>query len=62
MAGIGKSMNSFSRSQELQGILPLSYERDMLNKDEIVYCVERLRDANRFIGERYLQLLLERIQ
>ena len=44
------------------GILLLSYERGILNKDEIVDCVERLRDANRFIGERYLQLLLERIQ
>ena len=44
------------------GILLLSYERGILNKDEIVDCVERLRDANRFIGERYLQILLERIQ
>ena len=44
------------------GILLLSYERGILNKGEIVDCVERLRDANRFIGERYLQLLLERIQ
>ena len=44
------------------GILLLSYERGILDKDEIKDCVERLRDANRFIGERYLQLLLERIQ
>ena len=44
------------------GILLLSYEHGILNKNEIVDCVERLRDANRFIGERYLQLLLERIQ
>jgi predicted nucleic acid-binding protein len=44
------------------GILLLSYERGILNKGEIMDCVERLRDANRFIGERYLQLLLERIQ
>ena len=44
------------------GILLLSYERGILNKHEIVDCVERLRDANRFIGERYLQLLLERIR
>ena len=44
------------------GILLLSYERGILNKAEIVDCVERLRDANRFIGERYLLLLLERIQ
>lgn len=44
------------------GILLLSYERGILNKGEIIDCVERLRDANRFIGERYLQLLLERIQ
>ena len=44
------------------GILLLSYERGILNKAEIVDCVERLRDANRFIGERYLRLLLERIQ
>jgi predicted nucleic acid-binding protein len=44
------------------GILLLSYERGILDKDEIEDCVERLRDANRFIGERYLQLLLERIQ
>jgi predicted nucleic acid-binding protein len=44
------------------GILLLSYERGILDKSEIIDCVERLRDANRFIGERYLQLLLERIQ
>ena len=44
------------------GILLLSYERGILNKGEIMDCVERLRDANLFIGERYLQLLLERIQ
>ena len=44
------------------GILLLSYERGIINKAEIVDCVERLRDANRFIGERYLRLLLERIQ
>ena len=44
------------------GILLLSYERGILDKDEIKDCVERLRDANRFIGERYLKLLLERIQ
>ena len=44
------------------GILLLSYERGILNKGEIMDCVERLRDANRFIGERYLRLLLERIQ
>ncbi len=44
------------------GILLLSYERGILDEDEIKDCVERLRDANRFIGERYLQLLLERIQ
>ena len=44
------------------GILLLSYERGILNKGEIMDCVERLRDATRFIGERYLQLLLERIQ
>ena len=44
------------------GILLLSYERGILDRDEIKDCVERLRDANRFIGERYLQMLLERIQ
>ena len=44
------------------GILLLSFYRGILKKNEIVDCVERLRDANRFIGERYLQLLLERIQ
>ena len=32
------------------------------DKKEIMNCVGRLRDANRFIGERYIQLLLERIQ
>ena len=44
------------------GILLLSYEQGILDKEEIMNCVGRLRDANRFIGEKYIQLLLERIQ
>ena len=44
------------------GILLNAYEREILGKQDVTDCIEKLRDSNRFIGERYIKLLLERIQ
>lgn len=44
------------------GILMTAYEQGILAKQDMIDCVEKLRDTKRFIGERYIRLLLERIQ
>ena len=43
------------------GLLLASYQNGYISSDEIRECVDILRDSGRHIGERYLQLLLERI-
>lgn len=43
------------------GLLLASYQNGYISSDEIRECVDILRDSGRYIGERYLQLLLDRI-
>ena len=44
------------------GILLNAYEQGFLSKQDVTDCIEKLRDSNRFIGERYLKLLIEKIR
>lgn len=43
------------------GLLLASFESEYISKAEIVEIVEYLRNSSRHISERYLNLLLERI-
>lgn len=43
------------------GFLLASYEEKNISEAEIIEIVEFLRNSNRYISERYLNLLLERI-
>lgn len=43
------------------GLLLASYQDGVLTADEIKDCVEILRNSGRHIGEKYLQILLDRI-
>lgn len=44
------------------GVLLNAYEQGILSKEDITDCIEKLRASNRFIGARYIGLLLERIR
>lgn len=44
------------------GLLLASYEKKYLSSDEIRKCVTSLQVSGRHIGERYLKLLLDRIE
>lgn len=44
------------------GLLMASYQNGNISSDEIRKCIEILRDSGRHIGEKYLQMLLERIK
>lgn len=44
------------------GLLFASYQNGNIGSDEIRNCIEILRDSGRHIGEKYLQILLERIK
>lgn len=44
------------------GLLLASYQNRNISADEIKKCIDILRDSGRHIGEKYLQLLLERIK
>ena len=43
------------------GLLLASYQNGYISSDEIRECIDILRDSGRHIGERYIQLLLDRI-
>lgn len=44
------------------GLLMASYQSGYITAEEIRKCIEILRDSGRYIGEKYLHLLLERIK
>ena len=44
------------------GLLMASYQSGNITAEEIRKSIETLRDSGRYIGEKYLQMLLERIK